>query len=270
MLRNSKILERLARNFICGNRVEAINRARKLKEEGIYSTINHTIEHVDGYALAGSATMAACDLLFSIQQWNLTEYTSISIKMSALGMDFDKEYCEENILQITNLAGRLGTIVQFDVEAPETHQFYYDMVHKHSLNGAIQAKSAPILLPSRPPRIVKGAYKPRFHKSKTYIHEQIVDWVKKYMYWNDETVIVGTHDQLILDWLVSKSETSAIDRDRIELQYLRGVKEKEFREYKEKGFKVREYIPYGDNWYPYIMRRIKEDPWGKFKLLLGV
>jgi proline dehydrogenase len=44
------------------------------------------------------------------------------------------------------------------------------------------------------------------------------------------------------------------------------VKEKEFLKYKEMGFKVREYIPYGDNWYPYLKRRIKEDPWGKFKL----
>ena len=263
MLRNSKVLERFARNFICGNRIEAINRARKLKENGIYSTINHAVEHVDGYALAGSATMAACDLLFSITNWKLVDFTSISIKMSALGMDFDEVYCEENILQITNLAGRLGIVVQFDVEAPETHQFYYGMVHKHDLNGAIQAKSPPILLPAKPPRIVKGAYKPSRHKSKTYIHEQIVDWVKKYMYWTDETVIVGTHDQSIINWLVSK-------KDRIELQYLRGIKEEEFRRYKEMGFKVREYIPYGDDWYPYVMRRIKEDPCGKFRLLLGV
>ena len=265
LLQNSQKLERLARNFICGSRIEAINRARKLKTDGIYSTINHTIEHVDGYARAGSATMAACDLLFSIQQWSLTEYASISIKMSALGMDFDKEYCEGNILQITNLSNHLGIIVQFDVEAPETHKFYYDMVHKHSLNGAIQAKSPPILLPSKPPRIVKGAYKPRFRKSKTYQREQIVDWVRKYMRWSDEKVIVGTHDQSIIDWLVLMSY-----EDRIELQYLRGVKEEEFRKYKEMGFKVREYIPYGDNWYSYVIRRIKEDPWGKLKMILSV
>jgi len=265
MLKKSKALERLARNFICGNKIEAINRARKLKEDGIYSTINNVVEHVDGYALAGSATMAACDLLFSIRQWDLIEYTSISIKMSALGMDFDKDCCEENILQITRLGDHLGIIVQFDVEDPETHQFYYDMVHKHSLNGAIQAKSPPILLPSKPPRIVKGAYKPRIRKSKTYQREQIVDWVRKYMRWSDEKVIVGTHDQFLIDWLAANH-----DKDRIELQYLRGVKEEEFRKYKEMGFKVREYIPYGDNWYPYVMRRIKEDPWGRLKIILSV
>jgi proline dehydrogenase len=190
--------------------------------------------------------------------------------MSALGMDFDEIYCEENILQITSLADHLGIIVQFDVEAPETHQFYYNMVHKHNLNGAIQAKSPPILLPAKPPRIVKGAYRTRRHKSKTYQREQIIDWVKKYMYWSEETVIVGTHDENIINWLASKCRTSCIERDRIELQYLRGVKEKEFRKYKEMGFKVREYIPYGDNWYPYIMRRIKEDPCGKFRMMLSV
>jgi proline dehydrogenase len=83
------------------------------------------------------------------------------------------------------------------------------------------------------------------------------------MRWSDEKVIVGTHDQSIIDWLVLMSY-----EDRIELQYLRGVKEEEFRKYKEMGFKVREYIPYGENWYPYVIRRIKEDPWGKFKLFL--
>ena len=263
MLKNSKTLEKLARQFILGNRIEAINRARHLKEKGIYSTINHTVEHVDGYALAGSATMSACDLLFSIQQWHLKDYTTVSIKMSALGMDFDKEYCEENIVSIIKLADDLGIGVQFDVESPETHEFYFEMVHKYNLNGAIQAKSPPILLPRRPPRIVKGAYKTKKHRGKVYIHEQVVDWVKKYLYWTDETVIVGTHDDKIINWLASK------DINRIELQHLHGVKEKEFYEYKKMGFKVREYIPYGDNWYPYLMRRIKEDPWGKFKMLVS-
>lgn len=261
MLRNSKRLKKLARRFIYDSRMEAINRAIQLRDEGIYSTINHTVEHVDLYALAGSATMAACDLLFSIQQWGLTEYTSMSIKMSALGMSFDEEWCESNILQIQKLADDLGIIVQFDVENFDTHVFYYDMVHKHSLNGAIQAKSSPVLLPRKPPRIVKGAYRPLFPKSKTYQREQIVDWVRKYMRWQDGRVIVGTHDQSIIDWFVLMSY-----EDRIELQYLRGVKEKEFREYKKMGFKVREYIPYGENWYPYLIRRIKEDPIGKAKL----
>jgi len=84
MLRNSKTLERLARNFICGNRIEAINRAIELKEKGIYSTINHTVEHVDSYALAGSSTMATCDLLFSIKQWGLTEYTGDGFRQRIL------------------------------------------------------------------------------------------------------------------------------------------------------------------------------------------
>ena len=52
----------------------------------------------------------------------------------------------------------------------------------------------------------------------------------------------------------------------VELQYLHGVSEEMFRQYKEMGFKVREYIPYGENWYPYLIRRIKEDPWGRAKL----
>jgi len=264
MLQNSKRLERLARKFICGNRIEAINRAVRLKEEGIYSTINHTVEHVDGYALAGSATMAACDLLFSIQQWGLEEYTSMSIKMSALGMDFDKEWCEENILQIRQLAYDLGITLQFDVEGPETHEFYYLMVGKHVLNGALQARSWPFLfegvhrLPIKPPRLVKGAYKTDTNRSAEQIKLIILHWVMHYLLHSGE-VIVGTHDPKIISGLPPS--------DKVELQYLRGVKEKEFREYKKMGFKVREYIPYGENWYPYLMRRIKEDPWGKLKLL---
>jgi proline dehydrogenase len=266
MLRNSKRLEKLARKFICVNRIEAINRAIQLKEEGIYSTINHTVEHVDGYALAGSAIMAACDLLFSIRQWELEEYTSVSIKMSALGMDFDKTFCEANILHIRKLAYDLGIIVQWDVEGPETHEFYYQMVNKHVLNGALQARSWPFLfegvhrLPIKPPRLVKGAYKTKTKRSAEQIKLIILHWIMHYLTFSGE-VIVGTHDPKIISGLPPSS--------KVELQYLHGVKEKEFREYKKMGFKVREYIPYGEDWYPYLIRRIKENPWGKIKLFFG-
>lgn len=266
MLESSKRLEKLARRFICRNKIEAINRAQALiKEKGIYSTINHTVEHVDGYALAESAIMSTYDLLFSIQQWHLTNYTSVSIKMSALGMDFDKDYCEKNIMYVANLANDLGIEIQFDVEGPETHPFYYEMINKHVLNGALQARSWPYLfespsvLPVNPPRLVKGAYKTKRGYNNSIIRAAILYWVFHYLFYHGRA-IVGTHDEKII--------SSLNPSKKIELQYLHGIKEKEFFEYKQRGFKVREYIPYGEVWYPYLMRRIKEDPYGKLKLLL--
>lgn len=253
------ILERFARQFIYKTGYEALKRAHALMERGIYSTINHTIEDVNDSRIVKFAMVHIIHLLTDIRDWGLADFTSVSIKMSALGMNIDKQQCEKQLLRIIKFAKHYGVEVQFDVEGPETHEFYYRMVHSYNLNGAIQAKSPPILLPSKPPRIVKGAYKVKLHKGRVEVFWQMLEWVKEYLQTWDEVVIVGTHDPTIIESLIAH-------KDRIELQYLHGVKEKEFLKYKEMGFKVREYIPYGDNWYPYLKRRIKEDPWGKFKL----
>ena len=261
MFENSKRLERFARNFILENKISAINRAKALREQEIYSTINNTVEHVDNFSLASSAVMALHDLIFTIKDHGLNSWSSISIKMSSLGMDFDEEFCEENLLSTIKLANALCVDLQFDVEGPQTHDFYFRMVNKYDLNSAIQAKSPPSLFPAKPPRIVKGAYKTK----KKYNAEQIklimLHFVMHYLAYNNKA-IVGTHDSKIISGLPIS--------DKIELQYLHGIKEKDFFNYKVMGFKVREYIPYGNNWYPYLIRRIKEDPWGKLKMALSV
>ena len=261
-------LIRFARQWIAGETLEsAIKSAVKANSAGIGAIINFLGEHVRNAEEAKSNLDENLRILDAIKSSGVN--ASLSIKLTQLGLDFDKNLCLSNVETIVGSASSKNIFVWIDMEnspyTQDTIDIYMDVLDKCPNVGiAIQANLKrseedvkTIAAAGGIIRLVKGAYNEKKDIAYTSHSEININFSKLmgYLFYKSPSFAIATHDDLLIDEATKVNETHA---KRIEFQMLMGVRERLKRRLVREGFVVVDYIPYGKSWFPYTLRRIRE------------
>jgi proline dehydrogenase len=268
------IVGRVARRYVAGDTMDdAVRTLRAINEEGAMGTVDVLGEEVREPAKSTAAVEEYLRLLDRIEVEKLD--ANISIKPTMLGLKIDSEMCAENVAKIVQRAAELDNFVRIDMEdhtcTADTIQLYRRMQEMHPPSVGIVLQTylhrtiADIndLLPLRPNvRICKGIYRePREIAWKQFetIRANFIFATEKLLS-AGAYVGIATHDPHLV-WAGMKIvDRLGLERDRYEFQMLLGVDPGLRQIILSNGHRLRVYVPYGRDWYPYSIRRLRENP----------
>jgi len=268
------IVGRVARRYVAGETLDdAVRTLRSMNEEGAMGTVDVLGEEVHEPTKASASVAEYLKLVERIKDENVD--ANISIKPTMLGLKIDQALCEENVAAIVNRAAELDNFVRIDMEdhtcTDATIQLYRRMRETHPARVGIVLQSylhrtisdVNDLLPLDPNiRICKGIYRePRGIAWKDFetIRANFIYATEKLL---SEGAYVGiaTHDPYLVWAGMRLVDRLGLDRDRYEFQMLLGVDPELRRIILANGHRLRVYVPYGKDWYPYSIRRLRENP----------
>jgi len=268
------IVGRVARRYVAGDTLDdAVRTLRSLNEQGAMGTVDILGEEVREPVKAAAAVAEYLRLLDRIEDEKLD--ANISIKPTMLGLKIDQTLCEENLLNIVGRAAEFDNFVRIDMEdhtctdatirlfrcAHERYPSTVGVVLQSYLHRTIADINA--LLPLSPNiRICKGIYRePREIAWKEFetIRANFVFATEKLLS-SGAYVGIATHDPHLVWAGMQIVDSLGLDRDCYEFQMLLGVDPELRRIILSNGHRLRVYVPYGRDWYPYSIRRLRENP----------
>ncbi len=274
-IKRNGMTRRLASRFVAGETLSsALAAVREINGEGLTATLDLLGESVSTREEAVEARNQIVDILDEIASTDLD--ANVSIKLSQMGLDLDFDFCADNVCQLLRTARRHDTFVRIDMESSEyterTLRLFYDRLHPEFANlvGAViqtclyrapQDIDDLISLGARV-RLVKGAYAEPVEvafPAKKDVDAAFAGLSEKLLSAGNYPAI-ATHDERLIVHSREYARRNGIDADRFEFQMLYGVRRDLQGELRKAGYNVRVYVPFGDQWYPYLMRRLAERP----------
>lgn len=263
-----------ARRFIAGESVaEAVEAARTVETRGLLMTLDHLGENVTNLAEADAATREYLDIVQAIVAAGIGR--NISLKLTGLGLDVDKASAIDNLRKILERAEPAGFFVRLDMESShytditlEIFETLWQQGHRGIgvvLQAALRRSEQDLqrlnALGARV-RLVKGAYtEPRaiaYHKKADV--DAAFERMMKVLIAAGHYPAIATHDETMLDTARLFALEHGVAPDRFEFQMLYGVRRDLQAMLVESGYRLRVYIPFGRQWFPYFMRRLGERP----------
>jgi proline dehydrogenase len=273
-----------ARRFIAGETVgDAIAAVRHIESQGLFSTLDYLGESVTSLAAADTATREYLQLMGAVDRADVER--NLSLKLTQLGLDVDRAICVDNLRKILTAAERAGTgpspalrggfFIRIDMESSaytdatlDIFETVWTLGHRNVgvvLQSCLYRTEKDLervnALGARI-RLVKGAY--REPKSVAYQMKSDVDaaYVRlaKRLLVEGTYPAIATHDEEILDVMKGFAAEYAIASDAYEFQMLYGIRRDLQSQYRDAGHRVRVYVPFGREWFPYFMRRLGERP----------
>jgi proline dehydrogenase len=271
-------VRRAVRKFMPGEELEdAMAAAERHRSAGINAVFTLLGENVTAFAEAEDVARHYHRVLDEVAARDLD--AEISVKLTQLGLDLDADGCARLVEELADDAARRGNWVWIDMEASnyvDATLAIYERVAgpRENVGLCLQAylKRTPTdiarLLPVRPSaRLVKGAYDEpvaiayRSHADVDAAYSAVaVQLLEAVAAGQARRVILGTHDSRLVDQIARSAEAVGIQRNRVEVQMLYGIRAGEQRRLASEGFDVRCLIAYGRFWYPWYMRRLAERP----------
>jgi proline dehydrogenase len=272
-METSPAADRLTSRFVAGSTIEReVAVCKKLNTDGYLATLDHLGESVSSLEEAQQSREAYLAALDQIAKLSLE--ATVSVKLTQLGLDFSDADCQANIECLVTRAKSIGRLVEVDMESSAYVDRTLQLVSNlHSKYGSVRAVMQAYLYrtesdvhnlcqQSIPIRLCKGAY--REASSVAYPRKKDVDanYVRLMLELFDHGAYpaIATHDEAILDRAISYIRERKIASDRFEFQMLYGVRRDLQRRLVSAGYRLRLYVPYGNAWYPYFMRRLAERP----------
>jgi proline dehydrogenase len=267
------IVGRVAARYVAGEtRDEALRTVRELNARGAMATLDVLGEEVTAREKAEAAVEEYVRLFEEIDRDQVD--SNVSIKLTLLGLKIDQEFCRENVERIAEAAQRFGNFVRLDMEdhtcTDATLEIYHQLQPRFGNLGVVfQSYMRRTLsdIKSLPEgngnvRLCKGIYvEPRriaWKGFETVRHNFVVALEK--MIIQGVYAAIATHDEFLVGAAIALIDRYQLPRDRYEFQMLLGVDE-ELREILlAEGHRLRVYVPYGKDWYPYSIRRLRENP----------
>jgi len=276
----NKVLNRAAKRWglrlgaaqvVAGDSIETmIGKVRELNEKGLVCTLDHLGEFVSSREEAIEATDHNVKTLEAIAKEELNSH--LSVKLTQLGLDIDRNFCVQNIIRILNKAKNHQIFVRIDMEDYSHCQVTLDILRELRKNydhvGTViqaylfQAEQDVRNLKGIPLRLVKGAYKesPKVaFQNKKDIDENYFKLIKIHLLSGTHTAI-ATHDHQIIAKVKQFVREHQIPRNQFEFQMLYGFRVDMQQSLVNEGYKMRVYVPYGSDWFAYYMRRLAERP----------
>lgn len=263
-----------ARRFIAGETIEdAIAAARAVEARGMSHTLDHLGESVRTLSETENATRDYIRIIEKVAEAGLDR--NLSLKLTQLGLDVDRAICVDNLRRILAAAERRGFFVRIDMESSQYTTAtleIFELVWKHgSRNVGVVLQSclyragpdlARVNALGARVRLVKGAYR----EPKDVAYQAKADVDQAYLHLARRLLLEGhypaiaTHDEAILGEVRRFAAEHAIAPDRFEFQMLYGIRRDLQAALSAAGYRMRIYIPFGSEWFPYFMRRLGERP----------
>jgi proline dehydrogenase len=263
-----------ARRFVAGETIEeAIATARALQARGLLLTLDHLGESVATLAEAATATRDYLDVVDAIVPSGIDR--NISLKLTQLGLDVDRQSAVDNLRNILARAEPAGVFVRIDMESSaytdatlEIFEALWQEGRRNTgvvLQAALYRTDADVrrvsALGARV-RLVKGAY----NEPKTVAYQKKADVdaaytrLMKLLLAEGHYPAIATHDPAIIETARQWAAEQHIEPTRYEFQMLLGVRRDLQTNLVKDGYRVRIYVPFGRDWFPYFMRRLGERP----------
>jgi proline dehydrogenase len=274
LLTGTPLTRSMSRRFVPGEDVESLVEAtRAANARGLEATANYLGEYVEDRPTAVAAADMYIRTLDRIREEGLA--ANVSLKFTQMGQGIDDGFLRENLGRVLESAREGGIFIRFDMESSaytqrtlDAFQALWDegwrdigvvlQAYLHRTAGDVRRM---IDLGARV-RLCKGAYEepPQVaYKDMSRIRanfEELMRWLLA----EGNYPAIATHDETLIEATRSYAAQEGIDPDRFEFQLLYGVRRDLQDELVRDGYNVRVYIPFGEMWYPYLMRRLAERP----------
>lgn len=260
-----------AQSVVAGTTIEeTIESIKKLNAQNIACTIDNLGEFVTSEEEATKAKEQIISVIEAIHEHDLNAH--ISLKPSQLGLDIDVDFCYDHLYEIVEKAASYGIFVNFDMENYDRLQTSFDMVEELSktfdnVGTVIQsyfyrAKDDIEKFKNLRLRIVKGAYKEPAevaYQNKLDIDLNFIDLIEYHLL-NGKFTSIATHDHNVIAHVKRFVADNNIPHDQFEFQMLYGFRTDLQQSLAKEGYNFCVYVPFGEDWYGYFMRRLAERP----------
>jgi len=261
-----------ARRFIAGETVEeAVAAARELESQGLLQTLDYLGESVASLDEADAATRDYLRVIDAVKQAGIIR--NLSLKLTQLGLDVDRATAVDNLRRILEHASDF--FIRIDMESSAYTQVTLDIFEilwdqgYRNIGVVLQADlfrteadEERISRLGGRVRLVKGAYR----ESKAVAYQKKADVDDRYgvlirrLLERGHYPAIATHDIRMIDLARSHAEALGRNRDAFEFQMLYGIRRDLQQMLVRQGYRVRVYVPFGRQWFPYFMRRLGERP----------
>lgn len=263
-----------ARRFIAGETIdEAIEVSRRLQTQGLLLTLDYLGESVRTLEEATTATREYLRVMDAIVASGIER--NVSLKLTQLGLDVDRATCVDNLRRILDPASRHGFFVRIDMEGAaytavtlEVFETMWQQQYRNvgvALQAYLRRSEGDVRrmneLGARV-RLVKGAYKEPAsvaYQQKSEVNEAF-ERLAQLLLDHGTYPAIATHDPAALQQVRDYAAAHNIGNDRYEFQMLYGVRRDLQLAFVRAGYRMRVYVPFGREWFPYFMRRLGERP----------
>jgi proline dehydrogenase len=274
-VRHNKLAKNLAMRFVAGETADdALAAVRQLNARGVSASLDLLGESVTNEAEARATRDAYLHLLDRLQDQRLD--ANVSVKLTALGLDISEDLCVALMQDVVGRAREQGNFVRIDMESSAytertlrlfeerlypTYKNHVGIVLQSYLYRTFADVERANQLRCRV-RLCKGAYKEPAsvaYPDKRQVDESYVRSMHALML-NGNYPGLATHDRRIINEAKRYAQEQRISLDRFEFQMLYGVRRDLQEQLVREGYRMRVYVPFGTQWYPYLMRRLAERP----------
>ncbi|MBZ0308288.1 MAG: proline dehydrogenase family protein [Anaerolineae bacterium] len=272
---NWRLARRVARRFVAGETLDdAVGVVMELNRRGILATLDCLGESVKKAEDTQVVVNAYQNALNRIHADHLQ--SSVSLKLTHLGLDISEDLCITNLRHILGMAKQYGVQVTIDMEdssyTDTTLRIYRTLRDEYNFDNVgtvIQAylhrsesDMQQLAAEGAFVRLCKGAYlePPEVaFPDKADVDANFIKLTRQFLSANGSSYLaIATHDEKMISAV--ESFIDQVASGRYEFQMLYGIRTERQADLAAKGFKMRVYVPYGDAWYPYFMRRLAERP----------
>jgi proline dehydrogenase len=273
----------LVRRFVAGETLaEAIENVQKLNAAGMTATLDYLGESVTSAAEAGVAATQYIAILHAIERAGAR--CNASLKLTQMGLAVDRALCKRNVERIVEQAAQFDNFIRIDMEGSDYTQITLDIFKaifaaRKNVGVVIQAYLYRSEADTRElnaigarVRLCKGAYSEPATVAFPDKADTDENYVKLMQLLLSEGNYPGiaTHDERMIEATRAYASRQGIASDRFEFQMLYGIRRDLQEQLVRDGFRLRVYVPYGEEWYPYMVRRMAERPANLLFVLGGV
>jgi proline dehydrogenase len=268
------LVRRISDRYIAGTTIaDAVRVVRELNAEGKMATVDVLGEEAASRRETQDIVRAYHDVFEAIERERLD--SNVSIKLTALGLNLAYELCRANLLRVVRHAAESGNFVRIDMEdsstTSDTLELYRELREEGLDNVGIVLQSAlrrsirdiHALATLRPNvRLVKGIYvEPPLIAYQEFeeVQQSFVRCLHELLQ-AGSYVAIATHDEDLLSEGKRLVAERGLSRDEYEFQMLLGVRVLAANRLVRDGHRLRIYVPYGEHWYRYSLRRLQENP----------
>lgn len=263
-----------AHRFVAGETIRtAIRSVEQLNLQHIVVTLDHLGEFVFSEKEAIELTNYCIDTLDAIAQSGVK--SNLSLKMTQLGLDISRELCVSSMIRILDRAQQYGNFVRIDMEDYAHNEVTIEIfkelrfLYGETVGIVIQAylykteKDIDDLNVFHPNlRLVKGAYKESSEVAfprKEDVDRNFIKIIEKHLL-NGNYAAIATHDMYVINHVKQFVKKHQISNSQFEFQMLYGICTQIQMQLAEEGYTMRVYVPFGNDWFGYFMRRLAERP----------
>ncbi|MEO8577130.1 MAG: proline dehydrogenase family protein [Gemmatimonadales bacterium] len=274
-VRHNRMAQGFANRFVAGESLDtALAAVKQLNSRGITATLDLLGESVHNEAEARASARAYLEMLDRIKSDKLN--ANVSLKLTAMGLDISEDLCVSNMQNILDRARDYESFVRLDMEGSDytqkTLELFYERLYPsyrgnvgivlqsylyRTYSDVMDANKATARV-----RLCKGAYK----EPATVAYPEKKDVDDSYLRCMRSLLTEGhypgiaTHDEAIVTATKRFARENDVKNDQFEFQMLYGVRRDLQEKLVREGFRMRVYVPFGTQWYPYLMRRLAERP----------